>query len=224
MKDEIINLRTEADKRFFFADTENFKTRDDDGNPIIEGYFAVFNTETELWPGAFEEIAPTAFDSSVSGDIRALINHDTTQVIGRTTNGTLELKVDTRGLWGRIRINPKDSDAMNIHARVERGDVNQCSFGFYPVKEETELLGDGSIKWTLTDVELFEVSCCTFPAYKETSIQARKRDAEAIAERKADAWKARMKARFNKSDKEDLTDGNSNDHSSEEDQRSEEDS
>ena len=224
MKDEIINLRTEADKRFFFADTGSFKTRDDDGNPIIEGYFAVFNTETELWPGAFEEIAPTAFDSSVSGDIRALINHDTTLVIGRTTNGTLELKVDTRGLWGRIRINPKDSDAMNIHARVERGDVNQCSFGFYPVKEETELLGDGSIKWTLTDVELFEVSCCTFPAYKETSIQARKRDAEAIAERKADAWKARMKARFNKSDKEDLTDGNSNDHSSEEDQRSEEDS
>ena len=224
MKDEIINLRTEADKRFFFADTGSFKTRDDDGNPIIEGYFAVFNTETELWPGAFEEIAPTAFDSSVSGDIRALINHDTTLVIGRTTNGTLELKVDTRGLWGRIRINPKDSDAMNIHARVERGDVNQCSFGFYPVKEETELLGDGSIKWTLTDVELFEVSCCTFPAYKETSIQARKRDAEAIAERKADAWKTRMKARFNKSDKEDLTDGNSNDHSSEEDQRSEENS
>lgn len=218
MSEEVINLRTEADKRFFFADTGTFKTRDDDGNPIIEGYFAVFNTETELWPGAFEEIAPTAFDSSVSGDIRALINHDTTLVIGRTTNGTLELKVDTRGLWGRVRINPKDSDAMNIHARVERGDVNQCSFGFYPVKEETELLGDGSIKWTLTDVELFEVSCCTFPAYKETSIQARKRDAEAIAERKADAWKARMKARFDHSNKEDMEDGNSNDHSSEEDQ------
>lgn len=202
MKDEIINLRTEADKRFFFADTENFKTRDDDGNPIIEGYFAVFNTETELWPGAFEEIAPTAFDSSVSGDIRALINHDTTLVIGRTTNGTLELKVDTRGLWGRIRINPKDSDAMNIHARVERGDVTQCSFGFYPKAEETEILDDGSIRWTLTDVDLFEVSCCTFPAYKETSIQARKRDADSIRARKLDEWKARMMARFEKSKKE----------------------
>ena len=215
MKD-IINLRTEDNKRYFFADAENFKTRDDDGNPIIEGYFAVFNTETELWDGAFEKIAPTAFDSSISGDIRALINHDTTLVIGRTTNGTLELKVDSRGLWGRIKINPKDSDAMNIHARVERGDVNQCSFGFYIISEETE--------WTLTDVELFEVSCCTFPAYKETSIQARKRDAEAIAERKADAWKARMKARFNKSTKEDLEDGNQNDHSSEEDHGSEKDS
>ena len=223
MKD-IINLRTEENKRYFFADAENFKTRDDDGNPIIEGYFAVFNTEAELWPGAFEKIAPTAFDSSIAGDIRALINHDTTLVIGRTTNGTLELKVDSRGLWGRIRINPKDSDAMNIHARVERGDVNQCSFGFYIISEETDLRNDGSVVWTLTDVELFEVSCCTFPAYKETSIQARKRDADAIAERKADEWKARMKARFNKSTKEDLEDGNQNDHSSEEDHGSEKDS
>lgn len=222
MNKDVINLRTDADKRFFFAASENFKTRDDDGNPIIEGYFAVFNTETELWDGAFEKIAPTAFDSSIAGDIRALINHDTTLVIGRTTNGTLELKVDSRGLWGRIKINPKDSDAMNIHARVERGDVTQCSFGFYIRSEETDLRPDGTIVWTLTDVELFEVSCCTFPAYKETSIQARKRDAEAIAERKADAWKARMMARFNKSIEEDSKNGNSNDHSQEEDLRPEE--
>ena len=218
MNKDVVNLRTEADKRFYFAESETFRTRDDDGNPIIEGYFAVFNTETELWPGAFEQIAPSAFDNSVSGDIRALINHDTTLVIGRTTNQTLELKVDSRGLWGRVKINPKDSDAMNIHARVERGDVTQCSFGFYPVREETELLDDGSIKWTLTDVELFEVSCCTFPAYKETSIQARKRDAEAIAERKADEWKARMKKRLKISEKEENKDGNSNNSSEEEDQ------
>lgn len=195
-------------KRYFLTETKDFKTRDDDGNPIIEGYFAVFNTKTELWPGGFESIAPTAFDNSVSGDVRALINHDTTLVIGRTTNGTLELKTDSRGLFGRVRINPKDTDAMNIHARVERGDVNQCSFGFYPRSEETEIQDDGSIHWTLTDVDLFEVSCCTFPAYKETSIQARKRDAEAIAERKADAWKLRMMKRFEKSDKEDQTNGN----------------
>ena len=111
---------------------------------------------------------------------------------------------------------------MNIHARVERGDVTQCSFGFYIISEETDLRSDGTVVWTLTDVELFEVSCCTFPAYKETSIQARKRDAEAIAERKADAWKARMMARFNKSNEEDSKNGNSNDHSQEEDLRPEE--
>jgi hypothetical protein len=202
MKETNTEIRTDENKRYCFTRAENFKTRDDGGNPIIEGYFAVFNTKTELWPGGFESIAPTAFDNSVSGDVRALINHDTTLVIGRTTIGTLELKTDSRGLWGRVKINPKDSDAMNIHARVERGDVDQCSFGFYPRSEETEIQDDGSIHWTLTDVDLFEVSCCTFPAYKETSIQARKRDAEAIAERKRDAWKIRMMERFNKSKQE----------------------
>ena len=55
---------------------------------IIEGYFAMYNTETELWPGAFEEIAPGAFDNTLSNDIRALINHDTSLVLGRTKAGT----------------------------------------------------------------------------------------------------------------------------------------
>lgn len=207
-----------ADQRFLRTRPEDFKTRDADGNPIIEGYFAVFNSNYELWEGASESIAPTAFDNTLSGDIRALINHDTTLVIGRTTNGTLELKVDSRGLWGRIKINPKDQDAMNIHARVERGDVTQCSFGFYIREEETEYLHDGSIHWTLTDVELFEVSCCTFPAYEETSISARKRDAADLEARKLEAWKAKMTARLTKSNEEESTNGNSNNSAPEENQ------
>ncbi|MBR5013444.1 MAG: HK97 family phage prohead protease [Bacteroidales bacterium] len=207
-----------ADQRFLRTRPEDFKTRDADGNPIIEGYFAVFNSNYELWEGASESIAPTAFDNTLSGDIRALINHDTTLVIGRTTNGTLELKVDSRGLWGRIKINPKDQDAMNIHARVERGDVTQCSFGFYIREEETEYLPDGSIHWTLTDVELFEVSCCTFPAYEETSISARKRDAADLEARKLEAWKAKMTARLTKSNEEESTNGNSNNSAPEENQ------
>ena len=202
-------IRT-RDSRFVRTRPEDFKTRDDDGNPIIEGYFAVFNSNYELWEGASESIAPTAFDNTLSGDIRALINHDTTLVIGRTTNGTLELKVDSRGLWGRVKINPKDQDALNIHARVERGDVTQCSFGFFIREEETEFLPDGSVHWTLTDVELFEVSCCTFPAYEETSISARKRDAEDLISRKNDAWRGKMLARIRKNTQEDSEDGNQN--------------
>ena len=65
----------------------------------IEGYFAVFGRETELWPGAFEEIAPGAFDETLNNDIRALINHDTTLVLGRNKANTLELKTDNYGLW-----------------------------------------------------------------------------------------------------------------------------
>jgi len=213
---EALRIETEVDHRMSCYDDqryvrtrpEDFKTRDDDGNPVIEGYFAVFNSNYELWEGATESIAPGAFDSSISGDIRALINHDTTLVIGRTTNGTLELKVDQRGLWGRVKINPKDQDAMNIHARVERGDVTQCSFGFFIREQETEYLPDGSIHWTLTDIDLFEVSCCTFPAYEETSISARKRDAEDLISRRADAWRAKMLARVKKSNEEENSDGN----------------
>lgn len=217
---EGIEIRTK-DTRFVRTRPEEFKTRDDDGNPVIEGYFAVFNSNYELWEGASESIAPTAFDNTLSGDIRALINHDTTLVIGRTTNGTLELKVDSRGLWGRIKINPKDQDAMNIHARVERGDVTQCSFGFFIREEETEFLPDGSVHWTLTDVELFEVSCCTFPAYEETSISARQRDAADLMSRKAEAWRGKMLARIRKTTQEDMTDGNQNSDPSEEDIREE---
>lgn len=216
-KEKEIRISNYADERFVRTRPEDFKTRDDDGNPIIEGYFAVFNSNYELWEGAVETIAPTAFDNSLQNDVRALINHDTTLVIGRTTNKTLELKVDSRGLWGRIRINPKDVDAMNIHARVERGDVSQCSFGFFIRSEETESLEDGTIKWTLTDVDLFEVSCCTFPAYEETSISARKRDAADIQARKVEAWRLKMHERLNKSNKEVSNDGNQNDSTPEED-------
>lgn len=174
------------------------KTRDDDNNPIIEGYFAVFNSTYELWEGATESIAPGAFDNTISGDIRALTNHDTTLVLGRTTNNTLELRADTHGLWGRIKINPKDLDAMNLHARVERGDVSQCSFGFFIVSEETEYRDDGSIHWTITEVDLFEVSCCTFPAYEATSITARANEYAAIQARKRDAWREMMRKKIHK--------------------------
>ena len=105
---------------------------------IIEGYFAVFGKETELWPGAYEEIAQGAFSETLGNDIRALINHDTTLVIGRNKVGTLELREDSHGLWGRIILNPKDSDAVNLYERVKRGDVDQCSFGFNILKEDVD--------------------------------------------------------------------------------------
>ena len=190
--------RTREDIRYIRAiPCEEFKTRDENNEPVIEGYFAVYNSIYQLWEGATESIAPGAFDNTISGDIRALINHDTTLVLGRTTAGTLELKTDSRGLFGRIRINPKDTDAMNLHARVERGDVTQCSFGFFIISEETDYRADGSIHWTLTEVELFEVSCCTFPAYEETSIKARANDYAAIKDRETEAWRAKMFSRIN---------------------------
>ncbi len=175
-----------------------FKTREDGEEMVIEGYFAVFNSDYEMWEGASESIAPGAFTSSLSGDIRGLTNHDTTLVLGRTKVHTLELKEDTHGLWGRITINPKDSDAVNTYERVKRGDVDQCSIGFMIRSEETDFRDDGTIHWTITDVDLFEVSVCTFPAYEETGVSARHKDAEELKKRASEAWKLQMNERLNK--------------------------
>ena len=177
------------------ADAE-FQTREDGENLSIEGYFAVFNSNYDIGYGMSESIAPGAFDGTLSDDVRALINHDTTLVLGRTAAHTLELRQDERGLWGRIAINPNDSDAMNLYNRVKRGDVNQCSFGFDILEEETEFRADDEIHWTIKAVKLYEVSCCTFPAYEETSIAARQRDAEELKKRALEAWKEKQRQRL----------------------------
>ena len=174
----------------------DFQTREEDGTPIIEGYFSVFNSIYEIAPGMTESVAPGAFSRSLGGDIRALTNHDTTLVLGRTKAHTLELREDAHGLWGRIAINPNDGDAMNLYERVKRGDVDQCSFGFEIVSEETDFRDDGSIHWTIQDVNLYEVSCCTFPAYQETNIAARCSERNDVRRRELEAWKTNLKRRL----------------------------
>ena len=191
-------LEEHPDMRVLQLRSGEFKTREDSEEMTIEGYFAVFNSNYEIWEGASESIAPGAFTSSVGGDIRGLTNHDTTLVLGRTKVHTLELQEDSHGLWGKITINPKDSDAVNTYERVKRGDVDQCSIGFMIRSEETDFGADGSIHWTITDVELFEVSVCTFPAYEETGVSARHRDAEELKKRANEAWKLKMKDRLTK--------------------------
>lgn len=173
-----------------------FETRADDNGMYIEGYFAVFNSNYEIYPGCTESVAPEAFNNTLGGDIKALCDHDTRLVLGRNKAGTLELRADSHGLWGRITINPNDSDAVNLYERVKRGDVDQCSFGFDIREEEADFRDDGSVHFTLTDVTLYEVSVVTFPAYSETSVSARKQDVAEIRKRKLDAWRVTALARL----------------------------
>lgn len=176
-----------------------FQTRNDEAGPVIAGYFAVFDNPTELWPGCIEQIAPGAFASSLGGDVRALIDHDTRLVIGRTVAGTLTLREDATGLYGEIKINEHDSDAMNLYARVQRGDVSQCSFGFDIIAEDYIVSPDGqTCTWTIREVVLYEVSVVTFPAYEATSVEARGIDGgtslkSARLERRKNELKERIK-------------------------------
>jgi hypothetical protein len=162
----------------------------------LEGYFAVFNNRTQLWPGVYEEVDPEAFNETMGNDIRVLINHDTTLVLGRNKAGTAEFKIDARGLWGRVEINEKDSDAVNAYERVQRGDVDQCSFGFNILDEEINYLDNGDVVFRLKKVDLHEGSICTFPAYPETSIQARQKDLDLHKRREIELKKAAIRKRL----------------------------
>ena len=183
-------------KRTAIAQPVQFQTRADDGNLYIEGYFAVYGSKYWLWDDAYETIEPGAFDGEIERDVRALADHDTRLVLGRTTAGTLTLRIDDKGLWGSILINPKDQDAMNLYERVKRGDVNQCSFGFDIVEQTTDYQDDGGAVWHLNKVRLYEVSVVTFPAYEDTGVEARKAEINDIKRRKAEKWRADMKTKI----------------------------
>ena len=194
-------ITREKNDRQVRAQLTRFEVREENEQLHISGYFSVFGDTYEIGPGMTESVDRHAFDNTLGGDIRALTNHDTTLVLGRTKAHTLDLRVDERGLYGDVVINPNDQDAMNLYERVKRGDVDQCSFGFNIVSEETEFRDDGSIHWTITEVELHEVSVCTFPAYEDTNVSAREAQREQLRGNRLADWKQAAKARINKEDK-----------------------
>ena len=104
--------------------------KDDDSLPKVEGYAAVFNTDSEDM-GFIERIAPGAFKKALkTSDVRALFNHDSNIILGRTSAGTLELKEDKKGL--HMSVTPPDTQLVRdmVLAPIERGDITQQSFSF----------------------------------------------------------------------------------------------
>ncbi len=184
-----------ADLRSNIHDTveqRSFTTRElrvviDGPTRHIEGYSAVFDVFSEPMWGFREKIRKGAFSKTIQeSDIRALWNHDSNYVLGRLKAGTLELSEDDVGL--RIRITPPDTQwARDLMTTIDRGDVDQMSFGFQTIRDEWFANDDiGTIR-TLIEVKLFDVSPVTFPAYPQTSVQVRSVlgglgiDAEALA-------------------------------------------
>lgn len=170
----------------------------DDNEKVIEGYFIRYNEVTKIEPKMFEEISPSAVTKSLeNNDIYCLFNHDTKSSLGRTGNGTLELRSDEKGLWGKLKINTDDPEAMSVYAKVQRGDMHGCSFGFIPIDEEMESRADGSVKFIVRDADIHEVSVVTFPAYPTTSIAARSKDAKQHKERQLKIKKNQLRERLN---------------------------
>lgn len=172
-------------------------TQETTDSKIISGYFVVFNSETELYQGVYEEVAPEAFDSVDFSDVKALVDHDTAKVLGRTKASTLSLSVDDKGLYGEITVNESDQEAMNLYSRVVRGDVDQCSFGFEILNEEMIQNSDGTVKFIIKSLKLYEVSVVTFPAYQDTAVEARSKQIKEAHERTLQARKQNLKEKLN---------------------------
>ena len=146
--------------------------RKHDGEQKIVGHAAVFNKLSENLGGFREIIAEGAFDNNLDDDVRALFNHDSNHVLGR--NGTtLKLSVDDIGL--RYEIDTPDTQTgRDLVVLMERGDIDQSSFGFTVDEDEWEEDDDGRVIRTITKIKrLFDVSPVTYAAYPDTSVALR---------------------------------------------------
>ena len=145
-----------------------------DGQPKkIVGYAAVFDVLSENLGGFRERIATGAFSRALSEgqDVRALWNHESEYVLGRTKNGTLKLEEDSHGL--RIEVEPPETMwAADALTSLERGDVDQMSFSFRALSDVWTMEGGIAVR-TLKDVDLYDVSPVTFPAYPQTQVSLR---------------------------------------------------
>lgn len=150
----------------------------------VTGYAAVFNERTLLWESEYsgyryyEEIAPGAFSGADMSDVVMRYNHgDRAMILARTSNNTLQLAEDSRGL--RISAALADTTAgRDIYALIRRGDISKMSFAFTVAKETAE--DDREGKTYLRKIEafgtIFDVAPVDFPAYDGTSLEARSAD------------------------------------------------
>jgi len=142
----------------------------------ISGYASVFNQWSDDLGGFREIVRPGAFKKTIKeADVRALFNHDPNYVLGRNKAGTLQLEEDDKGL--KIDIDPPDTQwARDLSTSIERGDIDQMSFGFRTVKDKWSGSEEGKTDRELLEVELFDVSPVTYPAYPTTTVSIRSVD------------------------------------------------
>lgn len=162
----------ELERRFL---TRELRAVDQDGKRKITGYAAVFNSLSENLGGFREMIMPGAFSDVIKGDVRALVNHDPNLILGRTIANTLALLEDELGL--RYEILPPDTQySRDLIISIDRGDVDQSSFGFQVEEDEWKRPTESeplAIRIVHKYKRLYDVSPVTFPAYPQTSAGVR---------------------------------------------------
>jgi HK97 family phage prohead protease len=154
------------EQRTIDVDVEALDTR----GRTLTGYAAVYGVESSDLGGFTERIAAGAFAGVMDADVRALLNHDPSQVLGRTKSGTLRLTDEQRGL--RFECDLPDSPlGQNVREAVRRGDVDGASFRFKVGEEDW----DGDMRTVKSVAELHDVTVATYGAYPDASVELRTR-------------------------------------------------
>lgn len=186
------------ERRVLPNDEAELRLHEGDDGPRLEGYAAVFNSKSRDLGGFREVFMEGAFESALDGsDIRSLFNHDPSAVLGRESNGTLDLSVDKRGLRYRVDL-PKTPTAQEVRELVGRRDVTGSSLTFN-VSEDGDTFesrGDGMVRFVESVERVGDVGPVTYPAYQATEVSARALDAIG-AERQTDQdMKQRIRSRL----------------------------
>ena len=152
-----------------------------EGEMTITGYASVYDDQYDL--GYFtERVAPGAFDGRLDDDVRLLINHEG-MPLARTTNGTLELTTDGRGLFYRAQL-ADTQEGRDLYKLIQRGDITQSSFAF--TIDEDEWTADRKLRTIKRVGRLYDVSPVTYPASPTTTVQARAMAAGLLDEERAE--------------------------------------
>ena len=138
----------------------------------ISGYAAVFNKLSENLGGFREKIAPGAFANTLrrNADVRLLLNHEGLP-LARTKSNTLKLSEDSTGLFFETTLELTDPDVQRIIPKMKRKDLTQMSFGFCVISDSWDHSAQPTR--TLLEVDLFDISIVTYPAYPQTNVGIR---------------------------------------------------
>jgi len=158
-------IRTITNKEVRTFNVSDIEVRNDDGKNVVVGYGAVFNSESNDLGGFVEYIAPGAFDGRLEDDVRFLINHDGLP-LARTTNNTLRLSVDERGLKYEADM-PETTLANDLMTLLRNGTISQSSFAFTVEEDSWENVEGRNIRTINKVSRLYDVSSVTYPAYNE---------------------------------------------------------
>lgn len=156
----------------------------------IEGHAAVFDQKVSIGNWFYEIIERGAFDECDFSDVSLYVNHDINQIpLARSRQyndkSTMELQVDNIGLFMRANIDIDNNvDAKTLHSSISRGDMDGMSFMFRIKEQKWENLDkDMPTRRILKISRVYEVSAVNYPAYDQTDISARDRNALDVAKK-----------------------------------------